>query len=138
MCPGLSDGMCSAYPISYSIISEHRTFTRIFHRENMTQKNRYRRFSVCICIVRLFLLFFHVCKFGVLRQPYEIYGSDRAVSLLCDINLCNSLHVAVLVIIVITIDEHYHIGILLNGTGLTQIRKHRTMLRPLFYGTAEL
>ena len=51
---------------------------------------------------------------GSVPVSSEIYGSDRAVSLLCDINLCNSLHVAVLVIIVITIDEHYHIGILLD------------------------
>ena len=41
-------------------------------------------------------------------------------------------------IIVITIQKHYHIGILLNCSGLTEIRKHWAVIRSLLYSTAQL
>ena len=43
-----------------------------------------------------------------------------------------------MVVIIITVDEHYHVGILLDGSGLTQIGKHRAVIRPLLHGSREL
>ena len=88
----------------------------------MTEKNRYRLSFGDICMIRLFLLFFHVGKFCVLRQPYQVHGSDGTVSLLGNVDLRNSLHVAVFIVIVVAIDEHYHVGILLDGSRLLDRR----------------
>ena len=50
----------------------------------------------------------------------------------------DSLHIGIMVVIIITVDEHYHVGILLDGSGLTQIGKHRAVIRPLLHGSREL
>ena len=78
---------------------------------------------------------FQVCKFGVLRQPSEIDGSNWTVTLLSDNDLGNSLEFGILVVVIVTIDEHYHIGILLDGSGLSEVGKHRTVIRSLLYGS---
>ena len=43
-----------------------------------------------------------------------------------------------MIIIIITVDEHYHVGVLLDGSGLTQVRQHRAMIRSLLYSPAQL
>ena len=40
-----------------------------------------------------------------------------------------------MIVIIITVNKHYHIGILLDGPGLTQIGEHRAVIRPLLHGT---
>ena len=50
----------------------------------------------------------------------------------------DSLHIGIMVVIIIAVDEHYHIGILLDGSGLTQIGEHRAVIRPLLHGSREL
>lgn len=61
-------------------------------------------------------LLFHVGKFSVLRQPYQIYRADRTVSLLRYNNLRDTLHLGIMIVIIVAVDEHYHVGILLNGS----------------------
>ena len=46
--------------------------------------------------------------------------------------------VTVLVIIVVSIQEHDHVGILLDGPGLSQVREHRALVRAALVGTGEL
>ncbi len=61
-----------------------------------------------------FVLTFHIRKFGIFRQPYQIDGSDRTVSLLGNDDLGNTFIFCILVVVVITINEHHDIRILLD------------------------
>ena len=49
------------------------------------------------------LIFLHIGKFGILRQPYKLNRSDRAVSLLGYDHLCNVALFCIFVVIIITI-----------------------------------
>ena len=46
---------------------------------------------------------FHVCEFGVVGEPYEFYGSDRAVSLFGDDDFGDAFFVGIVVVIVVTL-----------------------------------
>ena len=59
-----------------------------------------------------------LCK---LRKPHKFYGSNGTMSLLGNDYLGHSLFLRILVIVIISVDKHYNVGILLNGSGLTKI-----------------
>ena len=82
------------------------------------------------------LLFFHIYKLCIIWKPYQIHRTDRAVSLFRDDDLRNILILRIFIVIVITVNKHNHIGVLLNRSGLSQVRKHRTVIRTLFYRAA--
>ena len=82
------------------------------------------------------ILFCQVHKLGKLRLPQQVHGSDRAVTLFGYDYLRNVRGIGIFVVLVITVQEHDHIGILLNGSGLTQVRKHRTVVGSGLAGTA--
>ena len=67
---------------------------------------------------------FHIYKLRISWQPYQFNGSNRAISLLGDNDLCNIFLFCVFMIVIIPVQKHYHIGILFNGSGLSKIRKH--------------
>ena len=71
-----------------------------------------------------------VDELGVLRLPYQCNGSDGAVTLFGYdyFRLVGMLRI--LIIIIVTVQEHNHIGILLNGTGLTKVGKHGPVVLP--------
>ena len=83
-------------------------------------------------------LFFHVCELGVVGEPYEFYGSDGAVSLFCDDDFGNVFLVGVFVVVVVSVEEHNHVGILLDGSGFSEVGQHRTVVGALLYGSGEL
>ena len=66
-------------------------------------------------------LFLHIGKSRVLRQPYQVDGSDRTVSLLGYDDFGDSFHFTVFIVIIITVNEHYNVGILLDGSGLSKV-----------------
>ncbi len=57
-----------------------------------------------------------VCELRELRQPQQLYSSDRAMSLLGNYYLCHALLLCILIIIIISVDEHYNVRILLDGS----------------------
>lgn len=57
-----------------------------------------------------------ICKLRVLRQPCEVYGADWTVTLFGDDDFGDALELSVLVVVVVTIDEHDDIGILLDSS----------------------
>ena len=88
--------------------------------------------------MHLLLLLRNIHKPGQFRFPAKIYGSDRAVTLFRDNNLRRVRVIRILIIIIISINEHNHVGILLDCSGLTQIRKHRSVIWSLLNCTAQL
>ena len=57
-----------------------------------------------------------ICKLRVLRQPCKVYGANWTITLFSDDDLLDALELGVLVVIVITIDEHNDVGILLDSS----------------------
>ena len=98
----------------------------------------YRQFTTGFFYGKPDRLFLHIHKLCISRQPYQFYCSDGTVSLFGNDDLCNVLLLCILMIIVISVDKHYHIGILFNGSGFSKIRKHWSVIRTLFHRTAEL
>ena len=88
--------------------------------------------------MHLLLLFRNIHKPGQFRFPAEIYGSDRAVTLFRDNNLRCVRVIRILIIIIVTVQEHNNVGILLDGSGLSKIRKHRSVIRSCLTGTGKL
>ena len=80
---------------------------------------------------RMRMLLLHIRKLRVLRQPYQVDRTDRAVSLFCNDDLGNALHIRIMIIVIVTIDKHYDVGVLLDGSRLTKIGEHRTVIRSL-------
>ena len=79
-----------------------------------------------------------ICKLRVFTKPSQINGPYRTVSLFCYNNLGLFLKFGIFIIILITINKHYNVGVLLDSSGLTEVRKHRTLIRSRLYRTAEL
>ncbi len=55
-----------------------------------------------------------ICKFSQLRLPAELHRPDRAVSLFCDYDLSDSFFLGILIIVIITVNEHHKIRVLLD------------------------
>ena len=84
------------------------------------------------------LLFLHICELGVSWEPCQLYGSDRAVSLLGDDDFSHVLFLGVVIVVVIAVQKHDDVRILLDRPGLTQVGKHRTVIRTLLDCTGQL
>ena len=54
-------------------------------------------------------------------KPCKMNGPYRTVSLFCNNNFCLFLKLGILIIIFVTINKHYNIGILLDSPGFTEI-----------------
>ena len=85
---------------------------------------------------------FHVSGFtGEIAKPrilllkIHFYRIGCAVAVLCDAELGDIGVLCVLVVVVLTIEEHVDIRILLDGAGFAQVREHGTFIRPSFGGT---
>ena len=42
----------------------------------------------------------------------------------------------IFIVVFVSVNEHYHVRILLDGSGFTKVRKHRSFIRTAFYRTA--
>lgn len=62
----------------------------------------------------IYLTFLHIGKLGILRQPNQINGPYGAVSLLGNYDFRNIFIRRIFVVIIVTVNKHYHIRILLN------------------------
>ena len=102
------------------------------HIKIPTPASRVGNFHMSVCTA----LLFHIRELRIIRQPYEFNGSDRAVSLFGDDDFGDVLLVGVFVVVVVSVEEHNHVGILLNGSGFSEIRKHWSVIRTLFHCTA--
>ena len=60
-------------------------------------------------------LFFHIHKLSIVRHPNQIYGSNGAVPLFCDANFCYVFILRILIIVIVSVDKHYHVRILFNS-----------------------
>ena len=87
---------------------------------------------------KYFLLSLCIRKFRIIRQPDQIDGSDRAVSLFGDDDFRDSLILGILIIVIISIDKHNDVGILLDRSLLTQVGKHRTVVGTLLNSPGKL
>ena len=66
------------------------------------------------------------------------YGSDRAVSLLGNDDFSHVFFLGVVIVVVIAVQEHDDVRVLLDRPGLTQVRKHRPVIRTLLNRTGQL
>src|SRR5690606_16392547 len=78
-----------------------------------------------------------------LPEEDEVHAADGAVTLLGDDKLHRDgagSHAAVPLLIpgVLAVDEHHHVGVLLDGAGLTQVREHGLATLALLDLSAEL
>lgn len=105
---------------------------------SLTCSLSYFMFCIRNILRNLFSVVFQIGKLGVFRQPCQLYGSDGTVSLFGYDDLRNTFIRRIVIIIIITVDEHYHVGVLLDGSGLTQVRQHRAMIRSLLYSPTQL
>ena len=64
--------------------------------------------------------------------------SHRAVTLLGNDYVRYVLALGVLIVIILAVDEHYNVGILLDGAGLTKVGKHGLGRLSAFNCTGEL
>ena len=85
---------------------------------------------------------FHSCYFSIFAN-FVYCGSHTRLTVPIRPSLClammisaDSFILGIFVVIIITVDKHYHIGILLDGSGLTQVGKHRSVIRTLLHGSA--
>ena len=72
-----------------------------------------------------------VGKLRVFLQPYQIHRSGGTFSLFSYDYLRDTLLVGIRIVIIISVYEHNHIGILLDRSRLSEIRKHRLVIRSL-------
>jgi len=87
----------------------------------------------------LFVVIFQICKFCVLVQPLKFDGTGWTITLLTNNNLGDSLFGrSVFCVIFIAVQKHNNVGILLNRSRFTQIRKNWSFVLTFFYFTAEL
>ena len=77
-------------------------------------------------------------KFRKFRQPLQLNGTSRTISLFSDDNLGNPLTIGIFVVIFVSVNEHHHIGILLDSSGFSKVRKHRPLVISLFHRTTQL
>ena len=57
-----------------------------------------------------------ISEFCVVRQPCQIHCTNRTISLFSDDDLRLIRCLCILIVIIITINKHYHVGILLDGS----------------------
>ena len=81
--------------------------------------------------MHLLLLLRNIHKPGQFRFPAKIYGSDRAVTLFRDNNLRRVRVIRILIIIIVTVQEHHNVGILLDGSGLSMFLYFSLMAQEL-------
>src|SRR5690554_4747922 len=124
--PYMTDSMCSVllllYPISAGAAGVISKDLFHFHTKSSV------------------VLMNHVkpCEFGVLTKPGHFHSPHRAVSLLCDNTFRNVLLFCILIIILISVEEHDKVCILLYGAGFSKVRQHGPMVCTLFWGSGEL
>src|SRR5437016_8758711 len=68
----------------------------------------------------------------------EFLPPDRAIAMFTHENIGNALPFGILVIYVLTVNEHDDVGILLDRTALTEIRQHGNRGLSGFHRTTEL
>ena len=65
----------------------------------------------------------------VLLLEEHLYGIGRAVAVLCNTELGDVRVLRILIVVVLTIEEHNDVRILFDGAGLTEIREHGALVR---------
>ena len=91
-----------------------------------------------LCVLSAALRSGSIHKLGVLRFPYQCNGSNGAVTLFGYDYLCLVGMLRILIIIIITVQEHNHVRILLNGPRLTKIREHGPVVLSGLTGAGQL
>ena len=87
----------------------------------------------------LFVVIFQICKFCVLVQPLEFDGTGWTITRLpIIISVIPFFGRSVFCVIFIAVQKHDNVGILLNRSRFTQIRKNWSFVLTFFYFTAEL
>ena len=66
-----------------------------------------------------------------LVKPRNLDGSCRTASLLGYDDLALARNIGIFVVVLIPVEEDYDIRVLLDGSGIPQVRKHRPVVRPL-------
>ena len=85
----------------------------------------------------LFLLHIgQIIEAGELLLEEELHCIYWAVAVLCHYDLSDILVLGFLVIVILTVEEHYYIRILLQGTGFTEVTKHRSLDLAVLYAAA--
>src|SRR5690606_2410574 len=79
-----------------------------------------------------------IFKSCVLADEGHAAGADGPVTLLADNQFGDTLVLGVGVVDLVPVDEHDHVRVLLDRTGLAQVRVDRTLVRALLQGAVEL
>ena len=79
-----------------------------------------------------------ICKLYIFSKPGQMNGPHRTVSLFCNDNFCLLLIFRIFIIIFIPVNEHNHVRILLDGSGLPKVRKHWPLVRTALHRAGQL
>src|SRR5215216_7303151 len=77
-------------------------------------------------------------ELGVLLHPGELDLAGRTVAVLADDDLGDALVVGVGVVVLVAVEEHDHVGILLEGSRIAKVREQRALVVALLDGATEL
>ena len=83
-------------------------------------------------------IFLFIYKPGSRRLPVKGNSSNGAVTLFCDNDLRFTRLFRIRVVVFVPVKEHDDIRVLLDGSGLTEVRKHGTLVGSGLTGTGQL
>ena len=94
--------------------------------------------SANLCASKLLMLIIerHKADAGFIEE--ELDGSGSATAVLGDNKVGDILAVGIWIIVIFAVEEHYDIGILLDGARFTEIGEHRDLWTAGFDSTGEL
>ena len=79
-----------------------------------------------------------VVEAGVLAEEHQPLRTDRPGAVLGDDHLGRALVGRLRVVHLVAVQEHHHVGVLLERAGLTQVGEHRALVGARFQVSAEL
>src|SRR6185312_16615049 len=74
-----------------------------------------------LLVARAVVLGREILEFRVLAEERQLHRSSRAVTLLADDDLGLALVGRFLVVVLVSVDEDDHVGVLLDGAGFAQV-----------------
>ena len=79
-----------------------------------------------------------IAEHGVPCHPGQLYSSDGAASVLGNIYLAYSRFFRVFIVVIVSVEEHYDIGVLLYGSRFSKVRQHRPVVGSLLRSSGKL
>ena len=74
----------------------------------------------------------------ILADPLQLDRAGRAVAVFRNDDLSDVLVLALVIVVIVAVDEHDDVRVLLDRARLTQIGQHGALVRPLLRSTRQL